>query len=256
MNFGDILSGLQNSLAQYFQPKLVSPVPAPSSLVGQPGLLNYYAAQQNNDLGAKNASSYIPPTNQNQNVNNYPPLPALDNQINGIPDWQTPIGQSSQPNQQVLAAHIHSAIPQSSFASMALPIFQQYGIPPQVGMGMWGAEGRNSGLGASRNNFFNLSAFDSNPNAATAYPTPQAGIEAFAKQITGQGNYPSPKTQQLFLNAYNQYKQTQDPYTFMEGIQNAGYAGDPSTFQSRSQGHWPSYSYFTEHTPEWSQYSQ
>lgn len=143
------------------------------------------------------------------------------------------------------------------FEKVAQPIFEQYGVPPQIGFGQFAAEGRLQGLGASRNNFYNIAAFDSNPDAANSYDTPEAGIEAFARFITGRANnYASPEVQQKFADAYARYQEHQNPELFLLDIQNAGYAGDPNTYPQRAANGYPSYRQFVMDTPEWKKFSQ
>ncbi len=136
-----------------------------------------------------------------------------------------------------------------SFEEIAFPIFDKYNIPRSVGMGMYAAEGRGQGLGADRNNFYNIAAFDSNPDAAFRYDTPEEGIEAFARFISGQyDRYASPQHQQRFANAYGL---RDDPVAFVRALEQAGYAGDPKTYAQRANNNFDSYADFIMATPEW-----
>ena len=70
-----------------------------------------------------------------------------------------------------------------------LPITRQYGIPDAIAAGQFAAEGRLGGLGASRNNYFNLGAYDHNLDNTFRYETPQDGVEAFARLLTEDKRY-------------------------------------------------------------------
>lgn len=125
-------------------------------------------------------------------------------------------------------------------------------LPASVMLGMLAAEGRDKGLGAGRNNFYNIAAFDSNPDAAFRYETPEEGIRAFADFISGQSDkHASPAVKQKFQKAYSEYLKTGDDRKYILDIQDAGYAGDPSTYDRRSPNSYRSYSDFVTDTPEW-----
>lgn len=131
------------------------------------------------------------------------------------------------------------------------PITRKYEIPDAVAAGMFAAEGRLSGLGANRNNFYNIAAFDSDPNQATYYETPQQGIEAYAKFMKGEGGYASPKHKENFIGAYNKRA---NPVEMLQGVQDAGYAGDPKTYPQRAKNNFNSYLEFILATPEFQKY--
>lgn len=137
-------------------------------------------------------------------------------------------------------------IPEASqeFLNLAGPIFDEYGIPVEVGMAMYGAEGRGQGLGADRNNFFNINAIDSDPNQAYGYDTPEAGVRAYAELLARK--YPSAM------------KLANDPVAMVRKIEELGYAGDPATYDQRATAANPvtgkpftRYSDFIMATPEW-----
>lgn len=141
-------------------------------------------------------------------------------------------------------ASVRPLSPESQrFASMAQPIAEQYGIPMAVLMGQFAAEGRWKGLGANRNNFFNINAVDENPNQASQYETPQAGIEAYAKLLADPTFRYAPAMQLR-----------NDPVAMLKAIEQAGYAGDPTTYDRRSPNGYASYSDFVMNTPEWKYY--
>ena len=135
-----------------------------------------------------------------------------------------------------------------------LPVTRKYGIPDAVAAAQFAAEGRNvGGLGSSRNNYFNLGAVDSNPDQAFGFDTPEAGVEAYAKFISGEGSYPSEEHKKRFEKAY-QYRN--DPRKMLKEIENAGYAGDPKTYSQRAANDFRSYADFAMSTPEWAKYSK
>lgn len=170
-----------------------------------------------------------------------------------------PIAQAVRPP---VASPTPTATPQyspGSFEAIASAVFKEYGIPLEVGFGQYAAEGRATGLGAKRNNFYNIAAFDSNPNAAFSFTTPKEGVEAYAKFISGQyDRYASPAVKQKFAQAYNL---KDDPIAYIRAIEQAGYAGDPRTYQQRTTAINPqtgkkysSYAEFVMNTPEWRKY--
>lgn len=140
---------------------------------------------------------------------------------------------SSRPPQQDVKTFLENVV---------LPITNQYGIPSAVAAGQFAAEGRLKGLGASRNNPYNIGAFDSNLDNTFQYPTIEKGIEAYAKLLSSDPRYSQA------------YGLRQDPLKMLEALQNAGYAGDPKTYQQRAKNNYPSYSSFIQDTPEWRSY--
>lgn len=122
------------------------------------------------------------------------------------------------------------------------PITRKYEIPEPVAAGMFAAEGRLSGMGANRNNFYNIGAFDSDPNQANYFSTPEAGIEAFAKLLKEKKRYSKA------------FESRHDPVKMLEEIQNAGYAGDPKTYEQRAKNSFKSYFDFITATPEFKKY--
>lgn len=143
------------------------------------------------------------------------------------------------------------------FEKIAVPMAQKYGVPEAIAMGQYAAEGRieNGGLGAKRNNFYNIAAFDSNPDAAFNYDTPEAGIEEYMKFVTGQGDrYASPDVKNKFASAFEEYKKTGNVFKFLVDIESAGYAGDPRDYSTRAGNGYDSYSDFVMDTPEFKKY--
>lgn len=118
------------------------------------------------------------------------------------------------------------------FAKIAAPIFDRYKIPLPVGMGQYAAEGRNKGLGASRNNYYNIKAYDRNPGSMPGYKTPEEGIEAYAKVLTTDKRYSTA------------LKYRDNPSKMIDEIYRAGYA-------TRKD-----YPNFVRSTPEYKKYSE
>lgn len=140
------------------------------------------------------------------------------------------------------------------FQQAADPLFEKYKFPKAIGMGQFAAEGRLSGMGAGRNNFYNLNAVDANPDQANTFETPEAGVEAYLRYVTGQATdsfYPNgPESKQGYADAYNKFLQTGDVEQYLLDIQNLGYAGDPATYPDRAKNSYPSYRSFVMDTPE------
>ena len=138
-----------------------------------------------------------------------------------------------------------TAVPNSAdyLETTVLPITRKYNIPDAIAAGQFAAEGRGQHKYAQNpyNNPFNINAVDSNPNAAYRYATPEQGVEAYADLIS---------------NKYRQALETDDLVKALEYIQNSGYAGDPQTYQQRSDNGYNSYVDFIMNTPEWKYYSQ
>jgi hypothetical protein len=153
----------------------------------------------------------------------------------------TPSPQPVQPLTRLPAPTSPDFLPK-----VVLPITRQYKIPDPIAAGQWAAEGRGAGLGANRNNFFNLGAVDSNPNNAASFDTPQAGIEAYAKFLT------SPQWANGVKNVVPNY--FSNPLTALKQIEQQGYAGDKRTYKKRSNTGFDRYWKFIMSTPEWKQY--
>ena len=135
--------------------------------------------------------------------------------------------------------------------NIIFPITRKYEIPDSVAAAQFAAEGRTQGLGASRNNYFNIAGFDKNLSRTQIFKTPQEGVEAYAKFVSGQGSYASEDHKKKFQQAYELRK---DPQKMLKAIELAGYAGDPTTYAQRAQNNYPSYSDFAMSTPEWRKY--
>jgi flagellum-specific peptidoglycan hydrolase FlgJ len=107
------------------------------------------------------------------------------------------------------------------------PIAKKYDIPLSVMAGQFIQEGGLTSPGAQKNNFFNLGAYDRNPAGSFAYQTPQEGVEAYAKLISGNyemGQVGSGKFDTRYSSAY---KERKNPTKMVQEIKKAGYASDP-----------------------------
>lgn len=95
----------------------------------------------------------------------------------------------------------------------------QYGIPWETVMaqGILESAAGTSNFAVNRNNFFGIGAFDSNPNNAFSYATPEEGWEGYYKNIVATGVY----------RANGAFNYPDDPYAYAQAIKNAGYASDP-----------------------------
>lgn len=131
---------------------------------------------------------------------------------------------------------------QNFLEKKVFPVVEKYGIPKAVAAGMFGAEGRLEGLGAERNNYYNIAAYDGNEDSAFRYKKPEDGVKAWAELITSDPRYKKA------------YELRHDPDAMLREIQNAGYAGDPKTYQKRAKNGYPSYESFTKDTPEYKYY--
>ena len=97
-----------------------------------------------------------------------------------------------------------------------------YGIPWETVMaqGILESASGTSYFARERNNFFGIGAFDSNPDNAFSYETPEAGWEGYYKNIV---NTPTYRNHGVF-----QGDTITNPYAYAQAIKNAGYATDPN----------------------------
>jgi len=215
-----------------------TPPPQP---VYPPDEASWMATIRKNDPDAGASSYEMNQVYQKMNPSNTPPKPQIN--LQDLLSQDTSIDPTEE----------------DFINKTVLPITRKYGIPDAVAAGQFAAEGRLNGLGASRNNFFNINAVDSNPNAAFSFATPKQGIDAYARYLTGQltdanGNpaYPSQQHQQLLQNAFNKYKN--NPVSYIQALSQAGYAGDPSTYGQRANNGYSDYAQFIASTPEFRYY--
>ena len=96
-----------------------------------------------------------------------------------------------------------------------------YGIPWETVMaqGILESASGTSNYAVQRNNFFGIGAFDSNPDNAFSYATPEEGWEGYYKNIVITATY---RNHGVF-----QGDTITDPYAYAQAIKDAGYATDP-----------------------------
>jgi hypothetical protein len=104
------------------------------------------------------------------------------------------------------------------FEQKALPILNQYEIPPSVGFGMRDAEGGKIGA----NNVYNIGAGDADPSKAENYASIEDAVREYAKLLSTSPRY------------HQAYADRKDKDKMLKEIVKAGYAGDPETWKQRS----------------------
>jgi|GEM_PF-2315983 len=105
----------------------------------------------------------------------------------------------------------------------------EYGIPWEAVMAQGILE---SGAGTSefareRNNFFGIGAFDSNPNNAYSFATPEEGWRGYYQNIVDTATY---RNHGVFRDP-----NITDPYAYTRAIKAAGYATDPEYVEKVSK---------------------
>lgn len=98
----------------------------------------------------------------------------------------------------------------------------EYGIPWETVMaqGIIESDSGRSEFARERNNFFGIGAFDSNPDNAFRYPTPEAGWKGYFDNIARTATY----------REHGVFKEPAitDPIAYLKAIKAAGYATDPN----------------------------
>lgn len=133
-----------------------------------------------------------------------------------------------------------------------------YGIPWEAVMaqGILESASGTSRFARTRNNFFGIGAFDSNPGNAHSYDTPEEGWEGYYKNIVKTATY---RNHGVFAG-----DTVTDPYAYIRAIKDAGYATDPNYVDKLSKlvaqietlavdRDWPSSASLAAQFPEWSQ---
>lgn len=133
-----------------------------------------------------------------------------------------------------------------TYHNIAEQLSVEYGIPWETVMAQGILE---SGAGTSRfalerNNFFGIGAFDSNPDAARDYDTPEAGWRGYYENIATTPTY---RNHGAFQNSYaitytpktsSHDRLTRDnitnPYDYLQTIWDSGYATDPSYYDKNA----------------------
>lgn len=117
-------------------------------------------------------------------------------------------------------------------SSVIYPLSKELGVHPSVSAGQYGMEGRLGGVGAERNNFYNLGITDQMVNSkdytnAPKFDSPEEGVKAYLRYITGQATdsfyangIDGSKTGKLgkkqFQELYKKYKD--NPEAFLKAI--------------------------------------
>ena len=97
-----------------------------------------------------------------------------------------------------------------------------YGIPWEAVMaqGILESAAGTSTFAISRNNFFGIGAFDSNPNNAYSFDTPEDGWRGYYENIKNTATY---RNHGVFSG-----DTITNPYAYVQAVKNAGYATDPN----------------------------
>lgn len=105
----------------------------------------------------------------------------------------------------------------------------EYGIPWEavVAQGILESAAGTSKFAVERNNFFGIAAFDSNPDMAYYYDTPEEGWKGYFENIVHTPTY--------CLTGVFSGDNITDPYAYLRTIKAAGYATDPDYVKSTSE---------------------
>ena len=107
-----------------------------------------------------------------------------------------------------------------TYHDIAVALSIEYGIPWETVMaqGILESAAGTSNFARERNNFFGIGAFDSNPNNAFSYATPEEGWRGYYENIKNTPTYRN----------HGAFNYPTDPYGYAQAIKNAGYATDPN----------------------------
>lgn len=116
-----------------------------------------------------------------------------------------------------------------AYHDIAAQLSVEYGIPWETVMaqGILESAAGTSHFATERNNFFGIGAFDSNPDNAFRYDTPEAGWKGYFENIRKTATY---RNHGVF-----QGDTITDPYAYLVAIKSAGYATDPNYINKVSQ---------------------
>ena len=97
-----------------------------------------------------------------------------------------------------------------------------YGIPWEtvIAQGILESAAGTSSFAVNRNNFFGIGAFDSNPDNAFSYDTPEEGWRGYYENIRKTATY---RNHGVFAG-----EAITNPYVYAQAIKDAGYATDPN----------------------------
>lgn len=115
-----------------------------------------------------------------------------------------------------------------TYHNIAEALSIEYGIPWEtvVAQGILESASGTSNFAVNRNNFFGIGAFDSNPNNAFSYDTPEEGWRGYYENIRKTSVYRS--------NGVFAGETITNPYAYAQAIKNAGYASDPTYVEKLS----------------------
>ena len=110
-----------------------------------------------------------------------------------------------------------------TYHGFAAELSAEYGIPWEtvIAQGIVESASGTSNFARERNNFFGIGAFDSNPNAAKSYASPQEGWQGYYENILKTSTY----------REHGAFNYPNDPYGYLVAIKAAGYATDPNYIQ-------------------------
>lgn len=109
-----------------------------------------------------------------------------------------------------------------TYHDLAQNLSVEYGIPWETVMaqGILESAAGMSDFARYRNNFFGIGAFDSNPDNAFSYDTPEDGWRGYYENIKNTATY---RNNGVFAG-----EAITNPYVYAQVIKNAGYATDPN----------------------------
>jgi cell wall-associated NlpC family hydrolase len=115
------------------------------------------------------------------------------------------------------------------YHSIAEQLSIKYGIPWETVMaqGILESAAGTSNFAKTRNNFFGIGAFDSNPGAAKSYSSPTAGWEGYYKNIVNTSVYRD--------NGVFKAPTITDPVAYLKAIEKAGYASSSTYVEDVSK---------------------
>lgn len=107
-----------------------------------------------------------------------------------------------------------------TYHDIAQNLSVEYGIPWEtvVAQGILESASGTSSFARDRNNFFGIGAFDSNPNNAFSYDTPEDGWRGYYENIRKTATY---RNHGVFSG-----ETITNPYAYAQAIKDAGYATD------------------------------
>lgn len=135
------------------------------------------------------------------------------------------------------------------YEKATMETFDKWNVPREVAFGIRKAEG-------GRRNGFNIGAVDSNPGRARTFDNILAEATTAAKMLSGNANPEFYGNGEVGRQAFAEANQL-DPVKQIIAIMNAGYAGNPRTWQQRSAATggaglmYPTWADFVQDTPDW-----